>query len=67
MPHAGKHDEKGAGAAAEGTGDEVCVLGHGESIALAWGRLKIMLYSCAIHELLLFRIFMLGFLAMINP
>ena len=29
MPRAGKDDEKGAGAAAEGMEDEVCVLGLG--------------------------------------
>ena len=43
---------------------------EGESIALAWGRLKSMLYSCPIMsslEKLLFIIFMLGFLVMINP
>ena len=43
---------------------------EGESIALAWGRLKSMLYPCPImssQEKLLFRIFMLGFLVMINP
>ena len=39
---------------------------EGESIALAWGSLKSMLYSCANHELS-FRIFMLGFLMMIDP
>ena len=42
---------------------------EGESIAQACGRLKSMLYSCPNHELsrVSFRIFMLGFLVMINP
>ena len=43
---------------------------EGESIALAWGRLKSMLYSSPNHELsreLLSRIFMLSFLVMIKP
>ena len=43
---------------------------EGESIALAWGRLKSMLYSCPNHELsreIIIQNFMLGFLVVIKP
>ena len=42
----------------------------GESIALAWGRLNSMLYSCPNHELsreIIIHNFMPSFLVMINP
>ena len=43
---------------------------EGESIVLAWGRLKSMLYSCPNHELsreIIIQNFYARFLVMINP